>query len=80
VRAHPACPDDATAETVVNEVFESCVKDTRPFDEVSVPLFFNYSRLIVHFLDLLELDGYMVNCILIAGCNQLRMHSCPPSG
>jgi len=34
VRAHPACPDEATAEKVVNEVFESCVKDTRPFDEI----------------------------------------------
>jgi len=34
VRAHPKCPDDATAERVVNEVFESCVKDTRPFDEI----------------------------------------------
>jgi inner membrane protease ATP23 len=28
------CPDKATAERVVNEVFESCFKDTRPFDEV----------------------------------------------
>jgi inner membrane protease ATP23 len=37
VRAHPDCPDDETAERVVNEVFESCVKDTRPFDEASIP-------------------------------------------
>ncbi|KAJ7163320.1 peptidase M76 family-domain-containing protein [Mycena filopes] len=28
------CPDKATAERVVNEVFESCFKDTRPFDEI----------------------------------------------
>jgi len=34
VRMHPGCPDDATAERVVNEVFESCVEDTRPFDEI----------------------------------------------
>jgi len=34
VRQHPACPDEETAEKVVNEVFESCVKDTRPFDEI----------------------------------------------
>lgn len=35
VRANPACPDDATAERAVNEVWESCFNDTRPFDEVS---------------------------------------------
>ncbi|KAF5371737.1 hypothetical protein D9758_003356 [Tetrapyrgos nigripes] len=34
VSANPACPDEATAERVVNEVFESCFQDTRPFDEV----------------------------------------------
>ncbi|OCH84039.1 hypothetical protein OBBRIDRAFT_840010 [Obba rivulosa] len=34
VRNHPACPDDATAERVVNEVWESCFNDTRPFDEI----------------------------------------------
>jgi ribosomal protein S7 len=34
VRANPACLDDETAEKAVNEVFESCIKDTRPFDEV----------------------------------------------
>ncbi|PSS29668.1 hypothetical protein PHLCEN_2v2816 [Hermanssonia centrifuga] len=33
VRANPACPDDATAERAVNEVWESCFNDTRPFDE-----------------------------------------------
>ena len=35
VRANPACPDQATAERAVNEVWESCFNDTRPFDEVS---------------------------------------------
>lgn len=34
VRANPACPDEATAERAVNEVWESCFNDTRPFDEV----------------------------------------------
>ncbi|KAJ6620830.1 peptidase M76 family-domain-containing protein [Mycena sp. CBHHK59/15] len=28
------CPNKTTAERVVNEVFESCFKDTRPFDEI----------------------------------------------
>ena len=36
VRANPACPDEAAAERAVNEVWESCFNDTRPFDEVSV--------------------------------------------
>ncbi|KAI0778690.1 peptidase M76 family-domain-containing protein [Trametes elegans] len=34
VRANPACPDQATAERAVNEVWESCFNDTRPFDEI----------------------------------------------
>lgn len=34
VRNNPACPDDAAAERAVNEVWESCFNDTRPFDEV----------------------------------------------
>ncbi|KIL71259.1 hypothetical protein M378DRAFT_64992 [Amanita muscaria Koide BX008] len=34
VAANPACPDAATAERVVNEVWDSCFNDTRPFDEV----------------------------------------------
>ncbi|KAF8635295.1 hypothetical protein AX15_000473 [Amanita polypyramis BW_CC] len=33
VAANPGCPDAATAERVVNEVWESCFNDTRPFDE-----------------------------------------------
>lgn len=34
VKANPVCPDEAAAEKAVNEVWESCFKDTRPFDEV----------------------------------------------
>jgi inner membrane protease ATP23 len=35
VAANPACPDTETAERAVNEVWDSCFPDTRPFDEVS---------------------------------------------
>ncbi|KAL1967775.1 hypothetical protein VTN77DRAFT_2464 [Rasamsonia byssochlamydoides] len=34
VRARPNCRDEAHAEKVVNEVWESCFRDTRPFDEI----------------------------------------------
>lgn len=34
VTANPACPDAAAAERAVNEVWDSCFNDTRPFDEV----------------------------------------------
>lgn len=34
VAENPACPDVATAEKAVNEVWESCFSDTRPFDEI----------------------------------------------
>ena len=34
VSANPACPNPAAAERAVNEVWESCFSDTRPFDEV----------------------------------------------
>lgn len=34
VSANPSCPDVASAERAVNEVWESCFNDTRPFDEV----------------------------------------------
>ena len=37
VAANPACPDTETAERAVNEVWDSCFQDTRPFDEVSWP-------------------------------------------
>ena len=36
VAGNPACPDQAAAERAVNEVWESCFNDTRPFDEVGV--------------------------------------------
>lgn len=38
VRANPNCPDEATAARAVNEVWESCFNDTRPFDEVHTSL------------------------------------------
>ncbi|KAI0690734.1 peptidase M76 family-domain-containing protein [Cytidiella melzeri] len=34
VAANPRCPDPAAAERAVNEVWESCFNDTRPFDEI----------------------------------------------
>ncbi|KAH9963602.1 metalloprotease ATP23 [Russula dissimulans] len=34
VMANPNCPDKASAERAVNEVWESCSNDTRPFDEI----------------------------------------------
>ena len=37
VAANPACPDVEAAEQAVNEVWDSCFPDTRPFDEVRWP-------------------------------------------
>ena len=34
VMARPNCKDDVQAVKVVNEVWDSCFKDTRPFDEI----------------------------------------------
>jgi inner membrane protease ATP23 len=34
VAARPNCKDDAHAARVVNEVFDSCFRDTRPFDRI----------------------------------------------
>ena len=34
---HPLCDGQESAEKAVNEVWESCFRDTRPFDEVSAP-------------------------------------------
>lgn len=34
VRARPWCKDDVQAVKTVNEVWDSCFSDTRPFDEV----------------------------------------------
>ncbi|TFK21278.1 hypothetical protein FA15DRAFT_84624 [Coprinopsis marcescibilis] len=37
VMNNPGCPNEAAAERAVNEVWDSCFNDTRPFDEVSSP-------------------------------------------
>lgn len=34
VSARPACKDQEHAAKVVNEVWDSCFYDTRPFDEI----------------------------------------------
>jgi mitochondrial inner membrane protease ATP23 len=34
VMGRPQCKDDVQAVNVVNEVWDSCFRDTRPFDEV----------------------------------------------
>ncbi len=34
VTARPRCKDDVHATKVVNEVWDSCFADTRPFDEI----------------------------------------------
>ena len=34
VMARPECKDDVQATKVVNEVWDSCFADTRPFDEI----------------------------------------------
>jgi hypothetical protein len=34
VMARPSCKDDVQAVKVVNEVWDSCFADTRPFDEI----------------------------------------------
>ncbi|MCJ1305811.1 Mitochondrial inner membrane protease atp23, partial [Hypocenomyce scalaris] len=34
VAGRPSCKDDVQAAKVVNEVWESCFADTRPFDEI----------------------------------------------
>ncbi len=34
VQARPSCKDDVQATKVVNQVWDSCFADTRPFDEV----------------------------------------------
>lgn len=34
VAAHPNCKDDAEAARIVNQVFETCFADTRPFAEI----------------------------------------------
>lgn len=34
ILSNPSCKSEEMANKVVNEVWESCFKDTRPFDEV----------------------------------------------
>jgi inner membrane protease ATP23 len=34
MQARPQIKDEAHAKKVVNEVWESCFNDTRPFDEI----------------------------------------------
>lgn len=34
VRANPNCKSDEQAVQVVNQVFDSCFNDTRPFEEI----------------------------------------------
>jgi len=34
LRGRPACKDDVHAAQIVNEVWDSCYADTRPFDEI----------------------------------------------
>ncbi|TFK42206.1 peptidase M76 family-domain-containing protein [Crucibulum laeve] len=34
VKANPACPSPEAAERAVNEAWDSCFNDTRPFDEI----------------------------------------------
>ena len=41
--ANPNCPDKGSAERAVNEVWESCFNDTRPFDEVCIAYFLTCS-------------------------------------
>jgi Peptidase M76 family len=51
VTANAACPNEAAAERAVNEVWESCFNDTRPFDEVrteSVSCHANFRKLKYH--------------------------------
>lgn len=47
VAANPSCPDEQAAERAVNEVFESCFRDTRPFDEVSSRWVFSIASLLI---------------------------------
>ena len=53
--ANPACPNEAAAERAVNEVWESCFNDTRPFDEVLIFVTFHafliISRICIRYTD-----------------------------
>jgi hypothetical protein len=58
VSNNPACPDQAAAERAVNEVWESCFNDTRPFDEVCFDSLLLLDQLMqmIHIIDLLTVD------------------------
>jgi hypothetical protein len=64
VMANPNCPDKESAERAVNEVWESCFNDTRPFDEVRLTG-------ITHILTLENLHAY--TDILISFPNPLNI-------
>jgi hypothetical protein len=57
VMANPHCPDKESAERAVNEVWESCFNDTRPFDEVCLEfVLYVLSCIHVKLLDILTDD------------------------
>lgn len=58
VAANAACPDLETAEKIVNEVWESCFNDTRPFDEVFLLQQLFGLSLIISGADLLNLERF----------------------
>lgn len=63
VQANPSCPDRAAAERAVNEVFDSCFKDTRPFDEVT-----RFSK--PHHTTTHKVFRF-INCYLLSTCRTL---------
>ncbi len=34
LKSHPECKDESEAKRLVNEVWDSCFNDTRPFDHI----------------------------------------------
>ena len=67
VQSNPACNSREDAERAVNEVWESCFNDTRPFDEVAAFLLPSLSRQVFIDLSLLPdlLDGVVrsMSCV-----------------
>jgi hypothetical protein len=59
------CPDKATAERVVNEVFESCFKDTRPFDEVHDLIYSLGPQSIFVFTDILIYESQLMLSFIV---------------
>lgn len=70
VAANTACPSPEAAEKAVNEVWESCFADTRPFDEVGFAQWCLSSRLLtfIPHADILE-------CAVSCSLGILRTHS-----